>query len=241
MERLLSWMAVGGSLLLALLIAPWLQVPSSLRGARRVGVIAVFAAHLVGVAFLPSRARGNLVMRSALDRAEQAVPRDGSVADKTLIYLNPPLLPYAAYLPIERAAKGVPRPALQHIIGDALTELSIERIDAFSLRLQQREGFLCDPISRLLWSPQRSFHLGERIVQSDMILTVTELTPDQRPLTIEVRFARELEDPQYLWVQWRGTRSESLVPPPIGQRVVLPGADYIQSVLGAPLPVEMRY
>jgi len=157
------------------------------------------------------------------------------------VFFNPPLLPYAAYLPIERAASGVPRPRLQHIISSALTEISVERIDQYTLRLTQREGFIRDPISRLMWSKRRPFHVGESIVQSDMILTVNELTEDQRPLSLDIHFARPLEDPSYLWVQWRGTRSEPFVPPRIGERAVLPGADYIQSVLGKPQPFELRY
>jgi hypothetical protein len=43
-----------------------------------------------------------------------------------------------------------------------------------------------------------------------------------------------------LWVQWPGARSEPSVPPAVGQSVLLPAADYIESVLGIPLPIQMR-
>ena len=240
MDRLLTWIAIGGSLLLAQLFAPLLREPNAQRGTRRLAVAGLLGINLVSMIFVPSRARGNLVMRDALTRAEAAIPRDESVTDKTLVYFNPPLLPYAAYLPIERAATGVPRPRLQHIIGSALTEISVERVDSFSLRLRQAGGFIGDPISRLVWSKRRTFTVGERIKQSDMILTVAELTEDGRPLCIDIQFAKPLEDPSFLWVQWLGTRSELFVPPKVGERVVLPAADYIQSVLGKRLPIEMR-
>ena len=241
MDRLLTWISIGGSVLLAQLLAPLLRDPSAQRGIRKLALAGLLGVHIVNAFFLPSRARGNIVMRDALRRADAAIPRDESVTDKTLVFFNPPLLPYAAYLPIERAASGVPRPHLQHIISSALTEITVERIDQYTLRLTQREGFIRDPISRLMWSKQRPFHSGERIVQSDMILTVNELTEDQRPLSIDIHFAHPLEDPTYLWVQWLNTRSERFVPPRIGERVVLPGADYIQSVLGKPQPFELRY
>jgi len=240
MDRLLTWIAIGGSLLLAQLFAPLLRDPSAERGVRKLVMVGLLGINVISMLFVPSRARGNLVMRDSLMRAEAAVPRDESVTGKTLVYFNPPLLPYAAYLPIERAATGVPRPRLQHIISSALTEITVERIDAYSLSLRQNGGFIGDPISRLMWSKHRSFEIGERIKQSDMILTVDELTEDGRPLAIRIQFALVLEDPSFLWVQWQGTRSELFVPPAVGQHVVLPAADYIQSVLGKPLPIQMR-
>lgn len=240
MDRLLTWIAIGGSLLLAQLLVPLLCDAAAGR-ARKLALSALLVLNLVGAPFLPSRARGNLVMRDSLVRAEAAIPRDASVADKTLVYLNPPLLPYAAYLPIERAASGVPRPRYQHILGIAMTEMRVERLDAYTLRLSQPEGFVRDPISRLMWSRQRPFHEGERIVQADMILTVRSVTDDLRPLSIEAHFARPLEDPSYLWVQWRDTQSQPFVPPALGEQVVLPGADYVQSVLGQSQPFQMRY
>lgn len=240
MDRLLTWMAIGGSLLLAQLFAPLVREPSTARGLRKLGLLGLLGLNLISMVFVPSRARGNLVMRDALNRAEAAIPRDDSVVDKTLVYFNPPLLPYAAYLPIERAATNTPRPRLQHIIASALTEISVERRDVYTLRLRQAGGFIADPISRLMWTPQRTFQVGERIKQSDMILTVNELTKDGRPLSIDIQFARPLEDPSLLWIQWQGTRSERFVPPAVGELVVLPAADYIQSVLGTPLPIQMR-
>ena len=265
MDRLLTWIAIGASVLLALLIAPALRAgeggqaeqreaeqgghggPSGHAShagqtsrVHRLGVAVLVAAHLVGVVFLPSRARGNLVMRDTLGRAETAVPRDASVADKTLIFVNPPLLPYAAYLPIERAAQGIPRPRAQHILAMATTELSIERVDAYTLRLSPRAGFLLDPVSKLLWSEHRPFQVGERIVQGDMTVTILRVTPDRRPLSIEARFAQPLDDPRYLWVEWRDTHSVRFEPPATGTRVELPAADLIQSVLGVKLPIEAR-
>jgi hypothetical protein len=242
MDRLLTWIAIGASVLLAQLIAPALRDPYRAGSrAHGIGVAVLVAAHLVGVVFLPSRARGNLVMRDTLGRADSAVPRDASVADKTLIFVNPPLLPYAAYLPIERAAQGIPRPRAQHILAMATTELAIERTDAYTLRLSPRAGFLLDPVSKLLWSEHRLFHAGERIVQGDMTVTILRVTPDRRPLAIEARFAHPLDDAGYVWVEWRGTHSVPFEPPAVGTHIELPAADLFQSVLGVKLPIEARY
>jgi hypothetical protein len=243
MDRLLTWVAIGASILTAQLIAPVLRDPASVATdrTRKLTVAGLVAAHLLGAVFLPSRARGNLVMRDTLGRADVAIPHDASVRDKTLIFVNPPLLPYAAYIPIERAALGVPRPRAQHILAIATTELTVERTDAYTLRLSPREGFLLDPVSRLLWSEHRPFHVGEQIVQGDMTVTVLQITPDHRPKVIETRFAQPLEASEYVWVDWRGASSSPFVPPVVGTHVVLPAADYFQSVLGTELPIKAQY
>lgn len=239
-DRLLTWIALGACILLAQVIAPVLADPGSVRGLHKLGVALLVAANLIGAFLLPSRARGNIAARDMLGRAQAGVPLDESLRKQTLIYLNPPLYPYAAYVPIERAGQGLPFPRAQHVVASSATELEIERPDASSLRLRPRGGFLLDPLAKLLWSERRPFHVGERIVQADMVVTVLEISEDHRPLAIEARFERALEDPGYVWVQWLDTRSVGFTPPPIGGRVVLPGADYVRTVLGVPLPFEAR-
>jgi hypothetical protein len=143
-------------------------------------------------------------------------------------------------VPIERAGQGLPWPAAQHVLASSATELVLERPDARSLRLRPRGGFLIDPLSKLLWSERRPFHVGERIQQSDMQVTVLEVTAKHVPLVIEARFEHPLEDPRYVWVQWLDTRSVAFTPPPIGGSVTLPGADYVQTVLGVALPFAAK-
>ncbi|MET0386233.1 MAG: hypothetical protein ABW321_09765 [Polyangiales bacterium] len=248
MDRLLTWIAIGASILLAQLIAPVLRESlektprdaAVISRAQRLAVALLVGVHVVSVVFLPSRARGNLVMRDTIGRADAGIPRDPSIVDKTLIFMNPPLLPYAAYMPIERAAQGIPRPRALHILAIATTEIDVDRPDDRTLRLRPRDGFLLDTASRLLWSEHRPFHVGEQIVQGDMTVTVLRAADDGRPLEIETRFARSLDDPSYVWVDWRGTRSVPFTPPPIGGHVQLPAADYLESVLGVKLPFEAR-
>lgn len=239
-DRMLTWVAIGASIVLAQLIAPVLSARAHAPAATRATVGFLVGAYLIGALLLPSRSRGNLVMRDTLDRAATAVPRDPSVADKTLIWVNPPFLPYAGYLPIERAGQGLPRPRAQHILAIATTPLHLQRVDPYTLRLRPRGGFLLDPLSKLLWSERRPFRTGERIVQGDLTVTVLDVGPDRRPLEIEARFEHVLEDPRYLWVDWQGTHTSRFKPPRVGSRSVLAGADYIQSVLGVEFPFALR-
>jgi len=239
-DRLLTWIALGASILVASLIAPALRGSQPLAASLRVTACALVVAHLVGVVFLPSRARGNLVSRNLLDRADSGVPSDPGVRTKTLIFVNPPLLPFAAYVPIERAALGIPRPKAQHILATGASALTLERLDANTLRVRARGGFLLDPVSKLMWTQQRPFRPGELITQGDMVVRVTQITADRRPLEIEARFARPLEDPSYVWRNWQNTRPGPFTPPRLGSRSLLAGAEYFQTMLGIKLPIDAR-
>jgi hypothetical protein len=243
MDRLLTWIALGGSILLAQLMAPLLRDPTLASGTRahRFGVGVLLLAHLLGALLLPGRSRGSVVMRDILDRTDSGVPRDADITDKTLVWVNPPLLPYAGYLPIERAALGLPFARRQHVLASGTSDIELTRLDDHTLRVRPRAGFLIDPVSKMLWSKDRPFHVGERVVQADMTVTVLGVDEDGKPLEIDARFDKSLDDPSYLWVDWRGTRSSPWTPPAAGHRVELPGADYVQAVMGVKLPFEARY
>jgi len=239
-DQMLTWIAIGASLALAQLFLPMLRGQTTVGVRRQRGVALLFAVHVISVPLVASRARGNLIFRDFFDRSDMGIPRDPSVRDKTLVYVNPPLLPFAAYPPIERAAQGIPRPQHQHILAIGTTPLELQRIDAHTLQLAPRDGFLLDPVSKLMWSRHRPFHVGEQIVQTDMTVTILAVTPDHRPLRIATRFARPLEDPSYLWRSWQGTQAGPFTPPAIGVSMVLPSADYLETTIGAKLPFEWR-
>jgi hypothetical protein len=240
-DRLLTWVGIGASCMLACLIAPLLRGELAPRRAITRTATVLLTLHAIGVVMLPSRARGNLVMRDPSDRTESGIPRDPGVTAKTLIFVNPPFLPFAAYVPLERAALGIPRPHSQHILGIGTTEMQFDRIDEHSFRLHPRDGFLLDPVSKLLWTPEhRPFSVGQQITQGDLTVTLLQVTPDHRPLEVEMRFVRPLEDPRYVWRVWEGTRPVPFTPPRVGESAVLAGADYFQAVFGMKFPIEAR-
>jgi hypothetical protein len=236
-DRLLTWVALGGSVICAVLIAPVLQRTAA--RATALGALLLIL-HLIGVIFLPSRARGTLVMRNFIDRAAQGIPQDASISDKTLVFVNPPHLPFASYPPIEASAQRRPRPRLLHTLATSTTALTLERLDAFTLRLRPRGGFLQNPSSRLLRAEDRPFHAGQEIQQGDMRVRVREVSEDGRPLEIEARFARPLEDPLYVWRQWLGSAAVPFTPPPVGERLQLPAADYGEAMFGLRFPFAMQ-
>jgi hypothetical protein len=182
--------------------------------------------------FLPSRARGNLAMRDILDRAQSGVPSDPSIVDKRVIYINPAAMPLAGYVPIERAARGEPRPEFQTWLATADTEVRVTRSGPRSLLVQPRGGFLLSPPSRLLCGRLRAFHPGERVTVGPVEFEVKTITEDARPSLIEARFDRVLEDPIFVWRQWLDITFVPFTPPAIGESVVLPAADWLRVTLG---------
>lgn len=238
-DRLLTWVAIGASLVLARLIQAYWQAPATLRDntvrARILPPLMLWLVldHAIGEPlFLPSRARGNLAMRNILDRAQAGVPNDPSIAEKQVILVNPAAVPLASYVPIERAAQGLPRGAFQVGLATADTELRVTRSGERSLTIQPRGGFMLSPPSRLLSGRKNTFKIGDAIDLGPVAIEVKAVTTDARPSIVEARFDRPLEDPIYVWRQWLDTTYAAFTPPKLGQTVTLPAADWMRVTLG---------
>jgi hypothetical protein len=248
-DRLLTWVAIGASLAIARLAASYIDerealTSTALRGLLLPPLMAwlVFEKAVVDPLFLPSRARGNLVVRDSLDRAEAAVPTTPAIQKQRVIYLNPVAVPQAAYIAIERAGQNMRRPIAQSWLATGETEVSVERIDARTLKVRQRGGYLLSPGSRLFRNPARSFTRGTRVELDGITLVVSDLTEDGRPAEVVAEFDRPLEDPGYLWLQWGDVGYVPFVPPAIGSKAILPAADFIHAIFGTrvELPIDGR-
>jgi hypothetical protein len=238
-DRLLTWVAIGGSIATAKLILAYGEEPETLRAEPlRALLIAplmlglLFAKTVIEPIFMPSRARGNLVLRDNLDRAQAGVPSDPSIASKVVVYVNPPGVPLAAYIPVERAAQGIPRPISQLYLATGEADIRVTRIDASSVRVRQRGGFLQSPGSHLFRDPRRPTPLGHRVELNGASIEVSAQMPDGRPAEILARFATPLDDPGWLWLQWRARGYEPFPIPAIGESRVLPALDLADVLIG---------
>jgi hypothetical protein len=248
-DRLLTWVAIGASLALARLLSSYIEARDTLATTRpRALLLAplmfalVLAKIVIDPLFLPSRARGNLVVRDIIDRSANAVPTAAWIRDKHLIYVNPPHVPYASYIAIERAALGVPRPAVQYWLSTGEADLRLERTDPRVLRVRQRGGFVQSPGSQLLRSPRRPFRRGHTVLLEGLEIEVTELTADGRPAEIEARFDRNLDDSSLYWLRWDEIGYTRFEPPALGETVTVPAIDLARAMLGDAirLPIDGR-
>jgi hypothetical protein len=244
-DRLLTWVGLGTAIVLARTIQSYHEAPESLLGtaARRLLVpplVAWLAISnlLVDPFMLPSRSRGNVTIRGVLDRAERSVPEDDALRDQWLVLVNPPAVPLAAYVPIQRAATGVPRARRQTWLATSATELTVERVDERTLALRQHGGYLRDPGSLLLRDPRRP--VADTVVLDSVEFRTTERTRDGRPLRVLVRFDRALDDPSLRWLAWRDTGFVPFAPPAPGTPVTLPAADYLRAWFGDAIRFPFR-
>jgi hypothetical protein len=248
-DRLLTWIAIGGSIALARLFVEYCERPESLRAeALRALVlpplilVLLVAKIVLDPIGLPSRARGNLVLRDNIDRAQAGVPSDPSIEHRHVVYLNPPGVPLAGYIPIERAAQGIARPAGQVYLATGEADLRLTRVDANTLRVRQRGGFLQSPGSHLFRDPRVPSQLGQRVQLDGLSIEVTGLMPDGRPAEILARFDRTLDDPELFWLQWSGLGYERFRQLAIGETRVVPALDLAHVLLGnlVHLPIDGR-
>jgi hypothetical protein len=247
-DRLLTWVALGACPLMAAFIAPVLKgepVNESGWAGRFMAPVAlglVLSNLIFAPPLIASRSRGNVALRDVLARADASVPSDPSIQDKLLVFVNPPAVPIAAYIPITRATLGVPRAKAQRTLATSTTALEVTRVDATTLRLAPHGGFLQNPSSKLIWTPEHAFRVGQRIaLDVEPVIEIERVDETGRPLVVRAQFDKPLEDAGYVWRQWLGARYEPFAPPALGQSVTLPGADYMQVVFGVPLPFEARY
>jgi hypothetical protein len=248
-DRLLTWVAIGGSIAVARLLAAfgedreWLSDTALRALILPPLVLALLVAKaVIDPVFMPSRARGNLVIRDNLDRAQATVPIDASIIHKRIVYVNPPGFPLAGYIPIERAALGQPRARSQVVLATGEADLRIERVDEFSLRVRQRGGFLQSPGSHLFRNPKRTFTRGTNVELEGVNVVIDDLTAEGRPAAILARFDRTLEDPSLVFLAWEGLGYVPFALPAVGQSVILPALDLAAVLLGDTLtmPIDGR-
>jgi hypothetical protein len=248
-DRMLTWVAIGACIALARLFAVYMEERYVLlTSAPRAWLLPVlmlwltFSRIIADPLMLPQRSRGNTIVRGALDRASAGVPSDPSIAHKHVIYINPAGMPLAGFILIERAGEGKPRPLSQLWLATGESEVRVARVDATTLRVRQRGGFLLNPSSRLLRSIERPFTLGSKVRVDAATIEVSDLTSDGRPAEILAHFDQSLEDPSFVWLQWNELGYAPFTPPAVGQSVTLPAVDFVRVVLGDGLrvPVDGR-
>lgn len=234
-DRMLLFVAVGAFALVAHLFAealarweseaatlPWRALP-----------YAIVGVHLVVAPLTyPLRARGIVAVRQSLELAYRSVPKDPRLSEQTLILVNPPADPYAAYVPIMRAAFGDPVPEQQLWLATGDSAVTVERVDDRTLRVTPEKGFLRTYSEWMLRSPTHPFHVGDEIEVGAACIDITRVTSDGRPAETLTHFDRPLDSPSLRWMVWRKSGYVPFEPPPVGKSVVIEPVDLLAVGLG---------
>jgi hypothetical protein len=238
-DRLLTWIAIGASAVLAELLAALLaslhdaaSSPWRPRLALTVAASILIFHAVLGPVFLPIRAMGIEKVRQALERAERSVPNAIGIERETFVYVNPPGDPLVSYIPIMRADSGGHLPRAQRWLASGTSEIAIERLDDRSLRVRPQLGFMQSASEQVLRSPRRPLRMGDVVEIQGFSAQITALMPDGRPAEAVVRFETRLEDPSLRWFCWSGAGYEPFRLPQIGKQVILPKVDLLKVAYG---------
>lgn len=222
-DQNLVFVGIGAAGALALLFASALSsVPTARLPRILVGTMAVCHLALAPL-LLPLRSLTVLGMAYGLPLTEASIPKEARIGGKTLVVVST-ITEGGVYASLNRRyAKGIPRPRRSRILALSFDDVSITRLDAQTLRVRPQHGFLDSVVHQLMRDPSRPFRQGEVIELADMSATVTELTSDHRPLTVDFHFSAPLGSPQWLWMRGEGARLVEWPLPAVGEEVVVPG------------------
>ncbi len=230
-DRLLGFVGVGGMGLIARLLQhAWFELDPSLGRTRRLVTSATATVlalvHLVlSPPTLAVRSRSMDSVERLVERTNAALPSDARLHDKTVILVTAPGDPFVGYLLLTRASRNLPRPEALRWLATGLTEVTIERLDAHTLRVSPDGGFVQFQLDQMLRDPALAFAPGQEVSLTGMHVRVESLTPDGRPQSVIIRFARALEDPTLVWLRWQDAGLVPYAPPAVGDREVLPAID----------------
>jgi hypothetical protein len=233
-DRLLGFVSIGAMGLVAQLIAAAIGDRALLGDgrARRIGgvvlAVTLVIMHLVlAPPLLVARSRSMVAVGRVLDRGEAGIPRDASIATKTVIAVNPPSDALAGYIQIMRESRGQPRPAHLVWFATATTAVSITRVDDRTLRIEPRNGLLQYEIDQMMRDPRTGpFATGQTFTVGSVTFEIVAVTTDHRPLAMLARFAIPLDDPSLVWLRWEGKTYAPYTPPAIGNADTLPAVDF---------------
>jgi hypothetical protein len=228
-DRLLTFAGLGGMGLLARFVQHARGELGQPRRAARVVLPGLIITHLVvSPPLLAMRAHGMRTVEALARRADEGLPQDESVRDKTLVIANTPGDGFVGYLLLARESLGIPRPEALRWLATGLTPVALERLDAHTLLVRPDGGFLQYDMDRMLRSPRHGFAAGQRVALRGMSVEVVEVDAHGRPLAVRATFDRPLEDPSLVWRRWAGRGLVPYRPPAVGAREVLPAIDFFE-------------
>jgi hypothetical protein len=230
-DRLLLGAGIGVMALIAELLLRAIRARTTLKGRLALGVLVPL--HLVlSPLLLPLRAARTDDFNRLIDAADRTIPKTPDVTRRRVVLVNPPLDPFAAYFPVYRQARGVPRP--QHLLwlNSGVTDLTITGIDERSLRVRAKDGFLSSSSQLMLRDAKHPPSPNVPISLSTATIRISETTEDGRPLEIVVTFHEPLRSDGLLFLEWKAHGYVPFTPPAPGESVLVPALDLASTLFG---------
>ena len=223
-DRMLLFVGLGAMGLVAQLLTAIFAAPGLRRRTLRIAGGTLVVLHLViAPVALSLRTLSPAGPKFAEQFAMQA-PLDAAVEHQDLVILNPPSLLHAAYFPVQREFAGQPVPRCVRYLGSGLTAMTIRRPDECTLVIGIDGGYIGWTFERLFRDERHPMTVGERVILTRMVATVTAVTADGRPAEASFRFDVPLEDASLRWLWWHAGEFRPFTPPAVGQTLEIPPA-----------------
>lgn len=230
-DRLLLAPSIGGAAFLAEVIEHALS-GASLHHSRWAATVLLPLHLLIAPALCCFRAATVGDLDDLLRAQNATLPSSPSVREQTLVLLNPPLDPFAAYLSPYRELHQIPRPGALYWLATGVSELRVTALDDHTLSIRPREGYLWSSSQRMLRSSAPGHDdWATPLELRQATFTVSKVTADGRPQEVRVRFKKELQDRTLTFMRWAGPGYVVFTPPKPGGSVLVPAVDLL-SVLG---------
>jgi hypothetical protein len=226
-ERLLFATGVGGSALVATILARVIDASAPAKPARssfETAAIALLAVtHLgLGPAMLPISAYSPELFARAYRASSRSLDRAPDFRGRTLVMVNGPDFFTTSWLMVLRASRSESLPRRLRVLGMSVRAVEIHRDGPRSLRLRPEGGYVATLFDTLLRRADHPLSVGDCVELDDVRVCVEATTPDHRPAEILCLFNRPLDDPDYVWVAWGPKGYQPFELPRKGHSVVLP-------------------
>jgi hypothetical protein len=235
-DRLLGYPGLGAMALVAMFIqrvdarADWSALGPRWRKAAVVAAPIALALHLVLSPLL--LANGSYMIRFVEEgnlRANASLPKEARVKDDTFVFVNVLGDLTGVGLPVVRSSLGEPVPRHTWMLAATNEEVLVERVDAQSLVVTPKGGYLVKPWANLFRQPSREpMRAGDTVRLSAFEAEVLSASPDGHPQSVKFTFNKPLDDPSLRWFAWQGNHFVPFIVPGIHQRTSIPGANFAQ-------------
>lgn len=237
-ERLLLFPGIAGMVLLSQIITGIVDkidwVPTS-KAWLRYSYVMIVLFSIIHIAIpmltLPAAVYAPALFEGATVDFFNPLNDHDNLTGKTVVLVNPPMPYFAAFFPLTNALNDQSVPQTTRILGSGLTELTVTRLDSQTISIEASDGFLAAPMDNLFRGSAYPLSRDHIIKLKGLTIKVLELTPDSRPKKVTFAFSQSLDDPDFLWFEFRDFSLQPFSVPEIGETKVLPPTDLLEWLL----------
>jgi len=142
------------------------------------------------------------------------LPFGYEAANKTGVFLNPPIAFFSLFVPFIETKNALPIPGHFYTLGSGMLGATVTRVDDRTLDMAIPGGWWQIELDRISRGADAPLRVGELVQLQRMTAEVREMTPDGQPSRVRFRFNAPLEDRSLVFVVWRPGQPPSLYQPP---------------------------